>query len=134
METNENSKLLKISLLLFIVISLGYGVIYLFFPEVEIKAAGGDPIPPGWIRWFGAILIPLGVAAIMIFRNPSKQGIFILMVAIGNLLVGLTLFYTVSFESEGIGNLWHTIIPAIVHIMLSILFWISLNKSKAILW
>ena len=115
-------------------ISFGYGVIYLFFPEVEVKATGAEPIPVGWIRWIGGILIPLGIAAFMIYRNPSKQGIFISMVAIGSLLVGLTLFYTVFFENEGIGNIWNTIIPAIVHIILSILFWISLMKSKAVLW
>ena len=134
MEPNKNSQLLKVSLLLFAVVSLGYGVIYLFFPEVEVKATGAEPIPVGWIRWFGAVLIPLGIAAIMIYRKPSKQGIFILMLAIGNLLVGLTLFYTVLFENEGIGDIWNTIIPAIVHITFSILFWISLMKSKAVLW
>ena len=134
MEPNKISELLKVSLWLFAVISLGYGVIYLFFPEVEIKATGAEPIPTGWIRWFGAILIPLGIAAIMILRNPSKQGVFISMLAFGNLLVGLTLFYTVLFEGEGIGNLLNTIIPAIVHIILSILFWIGLKQSKAVLW
>ena len=102
MEPNKNSHLLKVSLLLFAVISFGYGVIYLFFPEVEVKATGAEPIPVGWIRWIGGILIPLGIAAFMIYRNPSKQGIFISMVAIGSLLVGLTLFYTVFFENEGI--------------------------------
>lgn len=134
MESNENSKLLKVSLLMFIVVSLGYGVIYLLFPEVEIKAAGGEPIPPGWIRWFGGVFIALGIGAIMIFRNPIKQGIFITTISIGTLLVGLTLFYTVLFEFEGFYNIWNTIIPAIVNIILSVIFWISLNKSKAILW
>jgi hypothetical protein len=130
----KKHRLLKSLLVLFALYTLVYGVIYLFFPEFEIKAADSDPIPPGWIRWFGGIFLALGIASIMVFRNPVKQGIFITAISIGTLIVGLTLFYTVIFESEGIGNIPNTLIPAIVITILSILFWISLRQSKEILW
>jgi hypothetical protein len=68
----KKNLLLKISLLLFALYTLVNGVIYLFFPEYEISSSGSDPIPPGWIRWFGGILLALGIASIMAFRNPAK--------------------------------------------------------------
>ena len=133
-QLNKNTQLLKISLVLLAVISIGYGIIYLLFPQVEVNASGAEPIPLGWIRWFGGILIPIGIAAIMAFRNPEKQGIFVTMLTYGNLLVGLALLYSVIFEPEGIGNMLNTVIPAVIHLLLFTLFWISLKQAKAILW
>ena len=132
--SEKKNLLLKISLLLFALYMLANGVIYLFFPEYEISSSGSEPIPPGWIRWFGGIMIALGIASIMAFRNPVKQGIFVFAVAVGSLIVGLTLFYTVMFEYEGIGEIKFTLIPAILVSINSILFWISLRLSKEILW
>lgn len=131
---DKKNLLLKISLLLFALFTLANGVIYLFFPEYEISSSGTEPIPPGWIRWFGGIPLALGIASIMVFRNPEKQGILVTAVSIGSLIVGLTLFYTVIFESEGIGDINFTLIPAILVTIISILFWISLRQSKEILW
>ncbi len=129
---NKNSQLLKVALILFAVVTLVYGFIYLFIPEIYVKSTGSEPIPPAWIRWSGGILISLGIGAIMIFRNPKKQGIFIMMSAIGTLIVGLTNLYEVFFES--VGNIWYALPPAIVNLILSALLWISLKQAKAILW
>jgi len=131
METKTN--LLKVSLMIFALVSLVYGFIYLFFPQLNVEAAEGDPVASGWLRWMGGILLALGVGAIMVFRNPSKQGIFVTTIALGTLLCGLALLYSGVFESEGIGNVWHTFIPGIINVLLSILFWISLKQSKEIL-
>ena len=132
--SEKKNLLLKISLVLIALITLVYGVIYLFFPEVEIKATGAEPINPGWIRWFGGILLALGICSIMIFRNPVKQGIFVTSIAIGTAIVGLTLFYSVIFETENNAHMLNALIPAIVNSIISILFWISLRQSKEILW
>ena len=126
--------ILKLSLALFAIYTLVNGVIYLFFPEYEISSSGSEPIPPGWIRWFGGILLALSIAGILAFRKPAKQGILITAFAIGSLITGLTLFYTVMFEYDGIGEIKFTLIPAILTTALSILFWISLRQSKEILW
>ena len=128
------TSLLKVSLIIFAIVSLVYGFVYLFFPQMNVEASGGDPIASGWIRWMGGILIALGIGAIMIFRNPNKQGIFVTTIALGTLLCGLALLYSGLFEPEGIGNVWHTFIPGIVNVLLSILFWISLKQSKEILF
>jgi hypothetical protein len=134
MTQDKNSQLLKVSLVLFAIVAVVYGLIHLIIPDLYVKISGSDPIPSSWIRWFGAILISLGVGAIMVFRNPVKQGIFITMIAIGTLLCGLTLLYSLIFESAGIGDPLATVIPVIVNLILSALFWISLKQAKAVLW
>jgi len=130
----KKNQLLKITLVIFAIVSLGYGVIYLFFPEFHIKSAGGEPIPAGWIRWFGGVLLSLGFGSIMIYRNPEKQSIFVTSLCLGSLFSGLTLLYEVIFVDLGNYNLLTTLIPSIILIILSILFWISLRQSKEILW
>ena len=132
--TEKKNHLLKITLVIFTVIALGYGVIYLIFPEFQIKMSGGEPILPGWIRWSGGVLLALGIGSIMIIRNPVKQGIFVTSMCIGSLLVGLANVYELIFHWDSSYNLYNTLIPAIVLIILSILFWISLRQSKEILW
>jgi len=127
---SKKNVLLKVTLVIFAILTFGYGIIYLFFPEIEINATGAEPIPPGWIRWIGSIFIALGIGAVMIYRKPEKQKIFVTAIAIGLLLDGLALLYTVFFENEGIGNIWNTAVPAIVVLILSVLFWISLKQSK----
>lgn len=131
---NKNSQLLKVSLLLFAVVTLVYGLVHLIIPELYVKIAGGDPIPSSWIRWFGGILIALGIGAIMVFLNPVKQGTFVTMIALGTLFCGLTLLYSLFYESVGIGKTWATATPAIITLMLSLLLWVSLKQSKDILW
>lgn len=130
----KKNQLLKITLVLYAIITIVYGVNYLFFPEFQIKITGGDPIQPGWIRWFGGVLLALGYGSIMIYRNPAKQGIFVSSLCIGSLLVGLALLYEVIFEWDSSYNMLNSLIPAIVLIILSILFWISLRRAKELLW
>lgn len=132
MTQSKNLQLLKVALILYAVVTLVYGLVYLFIPEIYVKITGGDPIPSAWIRWSGGILIALGIGAIMVFRKPGKQGIFIKMSAIGTLIVGLTNLYSLFFES--VGNTWSALAPAIVILILSALLWISLKQAKAILW
>ncbi len=132
MTENKNLRLLKVSLLLFAVLTLGYGLVYLFIPEIYVKSTGSEPVPSAWIRWFGGILIALGIGAIMVFRKPGKQAIFVKMMAIGTLLDGLIQLYSTFFESPGI--IWFDLVPVIVTLILSALLWISLKQAKAILW
>ena len=83
-------------------------MIYLFFPEFQIKMAGGEPILPGWIRWSGGLLIAIGIGSKMMYRNPVKQGIFVTSLCIGSLLVGLANFYEIIFQWDNSYNLLNT--------------------------
>ena len=130
----KKNQFLKITLVLFAISALGYGIIYLFFPEFEIRSSGSVAFPAGWIRFIGPVYIALGIGSIMVIRKPNKQGIFITAVCIGAFLQGLTLIYTALFEYEEMGNIWRTIVPAIYILILSVLLFISLKKSKEILW
>ena len=132
MAENKNVKLLKITLILFAVLTLMYGLVYLFFPETYVKFVGSDPIPSAWIRWIGGILIGLGIGAIMVFRKPRNQGIFVKTMAIGTLIDALAQMYSTFFES--VSNIWFDLIPELVLLTISVLFWISLKQAKAILW
>ena len=129
---NRNLQLLKVALILYAIVTLVNGLVYLFIPVTYIKLTGSEPIPPAWIRWSGGILFSLGIGAIMVFRHPVKQGIFIKISAIGSLVVGLTGLYEVFFES--VGSIWYSLLPAIVNLILSALLWISLKQAKATLW
>lgn len=130
----KKHQLLKITLVLFAITALGYGIVYLFFPEWEIRSSGSVEFPAGWIRFIGPVFIALGIGSIMVLRNPSKQGIIITVFCLGTFLQGLTFIYTVLFEYEEMGDIWRTLIGAFYLLILSILFFISLKKSKEILW
>jgi hypothetical protein len=130
----KKNQLLRLALVLFTILTLGYGILYLFFPQIQIDAAGGEPIAPGWIRWFGGVLIALGIGGIMVLRNPEKQGIYVTLSCIGSLLTSLTLFYEVFFVDFEDWNLLVTLIPAIVLFIVAALLWLGLRQSKEILW
>jgi hypothetical protein len=93
----KKNQLLKITLVLSAIILLGYGVNFLFFPELQIKMSGGEPIPAFWINWFGGTLLALGVGCIMAYRNPVKQGIFVTTVSIAATVTALALFQQIYF-------------------------------------
>ena len=129
MNSEKKSGLLKITLIVFAVIALVYGIIYVFVPQVLVEASDSGPVPSGWLRWSGAILVALGIGAIMVIRKPAGQEIFITTLALGTLFCGLALLYSAIFEVAGIGNIEHTLVPAIINIILSVLFWIGLKKG-----
>ena len=130
----KKNQLLKISLVISAIILLGYGVEYLFFPGVQIKNTGGEPIQWFWINWFGAVMIPLGVGCILVIRNPAKQGIFVTTICIAGTVTALALFHQVIFFWDDSYNMLNTLIPAIVLAIMSILLWLGLRQSKEILW
>ena len=132
--TEKKNQLLKISLVLSAIILLGYGVEYLFFPGVQIKMSGGEPIPFFWINWFGGALLALGVGCIMVYRNPVKQGIFVTTMCIAGIVTALALYHQVIFSWDNSYNMLNTLIPAIILTINSILIWLSLRQSKEILW
>jgi uncharacterized protein YjeT (DUF2065 family) len=133
MET-KSIYLLKISLALFAIIALLYGIIYALAPQLMVEASGSSPVPSGWLRWPGAIMVAIGAGSIMVFRCPSGQGIFVATLALGTLLCGVALVYSALFELEGIGNLWHTLLPGLIILVISLLLWISLRLNRDLLF
>ena len=131
---NKKLTLLKVALIVFAFQAILFGFFYAFIPQVSIEASGSDPVPSGWLRWSGAVLIAIGLGSILVIRKPKNQGIFVLTMALGTLLCGLALMYSSLFEPAGIGNVWHTVVPGLINLFTSLLLWIGLKQAKNILW
>jgi hypothetical protein len=131
MAENKNL-LLKVSLIIFAIVAIVYGLGYLFSPAFLVKLSGGEPVFSGWLRWSGGTIIALGIGALMTMRNPKNQGIFVTTIALGTLLAGLALVYS-WITLEGRGNVWFTALPTILVLLVSALLWWSLFKAKDIL-
>jgi MFS family permease len=133
MAENKNAGFLKIVLIIFAVVTLIYGIGYLFVPDFLVNMSGGQPVFHGWLRWSGGILIALGIGAILVFLNPQNQGIFVTTMALGCLLCGLGLLWAwINPEEEQ--NTWFVALATIVALVLAILLWFSRAKAKEILY
>lgn len=130
--TDNKNLLLKVSLIIFAIVAIVYGLGYLFSPAFLVKLSGGEPVFSGWLRWSGGTIIALGIGALMTMRNPKNQGIFITTIALGTLLAGLALLYSWITLEEG-ANVWFTALPTILVLLISALLWWSLYKAKDIL-
>ena len=132
MAQNKDTKMLKVILVIFAVINLIYGLGNLIIPDVLMDLYGSSPVDFGWIRWTGGPLIALGFGAILVFRNPTKQGIFVTTIALGSLILGLGLLYSL-LTHEYSGYSLSLVIPTAISLVLSgLLFW-SRQLAKDIL-
>lgn len=131
MAQDKKLTLLKVTLVLFMIVTIVYGLCYVFIPKTLVNLSGGEPIPYSWLRWSGGVLISLGIGAILVFLNPSKQKIFVTTIALGTLFSGLALLYSWIFEING--ETWFTALPAIITLIVSALLWWCLKKAKEIL-
>ncbi len=133
MAENKNSLLLKVSLIIYAVVCLIYGLGYMFASDFLVKLSGSGPVFHGWLRWSGGILVALAFGAYLVYRKPEGQGIFVTTIALGSTLCCLALFCAWATHEEG-ANLWFTALPAIIVTILAILLWWSRQKAKDILY
>jgi len=133
MTENKNEGLLKTVLVIYVVVVLVYGILYFLVPDSLVKLSGGAPVFHGWLRWSGGVLIALGAGAVMVFNNPRNQGIFVTTIALGCLLTGLALVWTLINAEEGANTLF-TALPAVITLALSALLWWARQKAKDILY
>ena len=133
MVQNKNFNLLKVALIIFAIVAIVYGIALMFFTQAFMEMSGSEPILPSWIRWPGGVLIALGIGAILVLRNPSKQDIFIIAIALGTLFTGLTLLHTLIFEMQSLDDTWFTALPAIINLAMSALLWLGRQQAKEIL-
>ena len=133
MTQNKNLTLLKIALAIFAVVSIVYGIAMVFFTTGLIEMSGTDPFEPNWIRWAGGILIALGIAAILAFRNPAKQDIYVIAIGLGSLFTGLALLYSWIFEMQPGYVVSFTVLPCVLNLLISVLLWWGRQQAKDIL-
>ncbi len=123
MAQNNGSKSLKFALQFFSAANLVYGISFLLVPGMLSNLAGGTPVENGWIRWSGGPLLGFGIGAIMVYRNPAKQGIFITASAIGSLLISLSMFYTLLFDTHTT-QAWFILVPGVLTLAIfAVLLW-----------
>ena len=133
MVQDKNFNLLKVALIIFAIVAIVYGIGYVFFSQGLVEMSGGDPVHPSWLRWPGCVLITLGIGAILVLRNPVKQDIFIIVIALGTLLTGLALLYTLIFELQAENAVWFTAMPTIIILATSALLWWGRQQAKEVL-
>lgn len=131
MAQGKNTKLLNVALIIYMVVVIVYGVLFLFVPQLLVDASGGEPASSSWLRWPGGVLIALGIGAFLVYQNPVKQDAFLVAIALGTLFSGLALLYALFFEMTG--NKWFTALPVIILLISSVLLWLGRNQAKDIL-
>jgi len=75
----------------------------------------------------------LGIAAILAFRNPAKQNVYVIAIALGTLFTGLALLYQLVFEWNPEHNLAFTAVPCVLNLVTSVLLWWGRQQAKEIL-
>src|SRR6188474_1788858 len=81
-----------------------YGLLFLSLPEwaLQLSQDPGAPKDAGWLRWSGAFLIDIVLAAWLAATQPDRQRALVVGLALSNLLVALSLLYsTISAQSSG---------------------------------
>jgi len=117
---------------IYAIVVLVYGLGFFFIPGVVANIAGGNPVDSGWLRWPGGILIAFGIGALLVRRDPAKQGVFVLSISLGTLLSGLALLYSWIVHEYSAG-MWFIAVATIVVLVLSALLWWSRQKAKGVL-
>jgi hypothetical protein len=133
MNESKNVGFLKTVLIIFAIVSIIYGIGYLFAPNFLVKLSGGTPVFHGWLRWSGGILIALGLGATLVFNDPKHQGIFVTTIALGCLLCCIGLLWAMIIIEKG-AKLMFTALPAIITFALAVLLWVGRTKAKDILY
>jgi len=124
----KDQQLLKVAFVIFGVVALLYGILFLLIPQSLVSIPGREPVPSGWLRWSGGILVALGIGAFLALKNLSGQETFALTISLVTLLSGLALLFSLIFER--VTTVWFTITPVIINLAVSVLFWIFLKKPS----
>ena len=132
MAENDNTKMLKLALMISAIVSLVYGLAYLLIPSSLVKLSGGNPVEASWMRWSGGVIIAWAIGTLMVYSKPEKQKIFVTYLALAHLLAGLGLLYSWIMQ-EYSGATWFIAIPTLLLLILAVLLFWGRNQSKEIL-
>ena len=132
MAQNDDVKVLKFALMIAAIVSLVYGLCYLFVPNTLVKLSGGNLVEASWLRWSGGVIIAWAIGTLMVYSKPEKQNIFVTSLALALLLSGLGLLYSWIMQ-EYSGATWFIAIPTCLLLVLSALLFWGRGKAKGIL-
>ena len=132
MAENDNTKMLKLALMISAIVSLVYGLAYLLIPSSLVNFSGGNPVEASWMRWSGGVIIAWAIGTLMVYSNPEKQKIFVTYLSLAHLLAGLGLLYSWMMQ-EYSGATWFIAMPTLLLLILAVLIFWGRNQAKEIL-
>lgn len=132
MAQEQDAKMLKVILVIYAVVSLVYGLGLLFVPGVLGDMAGSNPVDFAEVRWSGGVIIALLIGALLVLRNPAKQGSLVTTLALAMSLAGLAKLYSL-LTHEYSGATWFLALPTVILLIISALLWWSRQRAKKIL-
>jgi tryptophan-rich sensory protein len=113
---------------------LAHGLLNFFAPAMMmVKIIGGNPVDLCSLRWFGGILIALGISTLMVYSKPEKQGIFVLTTALAHLLAGLGILYSLIMHEYIGATSWLLVMTDCIILILAVLLFWGRSKAKGIL-
>lgn len=131
-DAQNNTKMLKVALLILGVVQLAYGIPFLLTPGLLVTISGGAPVDYGWLRWSGGVIVGLAYGTLKVSRNPAKQDVYVttmaltcLLTAVGHLIAMIAGDYT--------GATWFIVLPMVLTFALAVFIWWSRLQAKAIL-
>ena len=132
MAENNNTKTLKLALMIAAIVSLVYGLGFLLFPGALVKLSGGNLVEGSWLRWSGGVIIAWAIGSLVVYGKPEKQNVFVTYFALAHLLSGLALLYSWIMQ-EYSGATWFIAIPTLLLLILAVLLFWGRNQAKEIL-
>lgn len=132
MAQEQDVKMLKVVLVIYAIVSLVCGLGMLFVPGVLVDMAGANPVDFAEVRWSGGVLIALLIGALLVVRNPAKQGDLVTTLALASSIAGLAKLYSL-LAHEYSGASWFLALPMVILLIISALLWWSRQRAKEIL-
>jgi hypothetical protein len=129
--TRSEAKIARIIFYLAAIVSVIYGMLFLSVPEwqFELSQDPGAPGNPGWVRWSGASLIGIALAALLAADQPDRQRPLVVGLGFAYLLVAVALLYSiVSGEYRGVR--WFVGLPIVINLgLFAAMVWLLIKTA-----
>jgi hypothetical protein len=113
------------------IVGVIYGLLFLSMPEraLELSHDPGVPANPGWVRWSGAVLIGIALAAWLAAQEPDKQRPLVVGLGLTYLLVALSLLYS-TISGEYRGAQWFIWLPILINVgLFAAMVWLLIRQK-----
>lgn len=108
-----------------------YGLLFLSVPEWQFQLSQdpGVPANPGWVRWSGAFLIGIALAAFLAAAQPERQRALVVGLGAAYTLIALALLYS-ALSGEYRGVHWFIWMPILINFALAAaMFWLLTKQT-----